>query len=191
MKRCTALFNDGWADWEAGPVLAVLREHLGWSVKIATPTGQDAESIGGVRARADLSFAEVDPAANDLILVIGSAQWTRREHPEVYDLMRRTVGAGVPLGAICGATVAAARSGILDDRAHTGNSLEEMTGKAASYRGSAHYRHVPTAVSDQGVVTAAGESPMTFAAEVIRLTEKREGDALAAEYLAICRTEHR
>jgi hypothetical protein len=31
MKRCIALLHHGWADWEAGFVLAALREHFGFT----------------------------------------------------------------------------------------------------------------------------------------------------------------
>lgn len=190
MKRCIALFNDGWADWEAGPILAGLREDLGWRIQIATPKGQDAQSIGGVRARADMGFGDVETTKMDLLLVIGSEQWTQREHPEVYELLRRTVTAGVPVGAICAGTIAAARSGILDDRAHTSNSLKFLEQYVPRFPGKATYRDVPHAVSDRGVVTAPGSAPATFAAEVIRLVEQERGDSVAREFLAMMKAEH-
>ncbi len=39
MTKVVAFFQPGWADWEAGSVLALLREQLGATVAIATPDG--------------------------------------------------------------------------------------------------------------------------------------------------------
>lgn len=189
MKRCVALFNDGWADWEAGPVLAALREYMGWAVAIATPTGKDAESIGGVRAHADVAFANIDSDAFDLLLVIGSEQWGKREDPDVYALLRSRATTGKPIGAICLGVLAAARSGILDTRAHTGNDGDQLVQKAPAYRGKPLYESVPHAVADQGVVTARGEAPYTFAAEILRLVEPERGPAIATDFLAMARAE--
>lgn len=103
-------------------------------------------------------------------------------------IMRAAVAAGVPLGAICGAVVQAARAGLLDDRAHTGNRAEELVEKAPNYRGAALYRDVPHAVADAGVVTASGEAPRTFAAEIARLLHP-ETAPLIGEYLKLARAE--
>ncbi len=190
MKRCIALFNDGWADWEAAPILAALREFFDWSVKIASPQGEDAQSIGGIRARADMTFDAVDPTQADLILVIGSEQWFTREHENVYELLRKTVALKVPVGVICGATLAAAKAGILNDRAHTSNDAEFLVKKAPQYKGSGFYKNVKTAVVDKGVVTAAGDAPITFAAEIMRLVEPTKTEYIN-QFLDSMRAEHR
>lgn len=169
MKRCTALFHHGWADWEAGFVLAALREHFGIAVRIATPGGVEAMSIGGVRAAADLAFADVRPEALDLLLVIGSERWSRDPDPEIVDLLRRTNAAGKPVGAICAGTLAVARAGLLDGRAHTSNSLPFLQANADGYAGATRYVDSARAVSDDGVVTAPGSAPGSFSVEVLRL----------------------
>lgn len=190
MKHCIALFNEGWADWEAGPILASLREFMQWHVSIATLNGAEATSIGGIRAAADLKVDAIDLKKTDLLLVIGSVQWFDNDYSNVSNLISNAVKTNVPVGAICGATIAAARAGILNDRKHTGNALSELLGKAPRYIGASHYCDVPYAVSDKGVVTACGNAPMTFAAEVIRLVDNEKGHALANEYLKFMRMEH-
>ena len=73
--------------------------------------------------------------------------------------------AGVPVAAICGATIAAARAGLLDDRAHTSNERDYLVTHAPEYRGGRHY--VDTlAVRDRGVITASGAAPIEFAREI-------------------------
>lgn len=188
-KRCIALFHHGWADWEAGFVLAALREYFGVAVRIATPGGAEATSIGGVRAAADLAFADVRAEDLDLLLVIGSERWSAEQNPEVVALLKAVNAAGKPIGAICAGTLAAARAGLLDGRAHTSNSLAFLRTKAEDYVGADRYVDTPRAVSEGGVVTAPGSAPGSFSVAVLRLaapdqTEAIDGYAamLAAEY---------
>lgn len=189
MKRCIALFNHGWADWESGFVLATLREYFGFTVRIATPGGVEVTSIGGVRARADLAFDAVDPADTDLLLVIGSEQWIEVEDPTVTALLSRADAAGLAMGAICAGTLAAARAGLLDDRPHTSNALAFLRAKAPAYAGAAHYQDAPTAAVGRKLVTAPGSAPASFAVAVLRLVApEREADI--AGYAAMLGAEH-
>lgn len=189
MKCCIALFNHGWADWESGFVLAALRDEFGFDVRIATPGGAEATSIGGVRAAADLAFDAVDPGEADLLLVIGSARWIEAEDPAVTALLRRADAAGLVIGAICAGTLAAARAGLLDDRPHTSNSLAFLQARAPAYGGAALYRDQPRAVTGGRLVTAAGSAPATFAVAVLRLVVPDQQADIAA-YAAMLGAEH-
>ncbi len=147
-------------------------------------------SIGGVRAAADLAFADVTPEDLDLLLVIGSERWAEEPNREVVDLLRRVSGAGKPIGAICAGTLAAARAGLLDDRAHTSNSLGFLQAKAGGYGGARRYVDSPRAVSDGGVVTAPGSAPGSFAVAVLRLAAPGQA-ALIDRYEQMLALEHR
>ncbi|MDP2260918.1 MAG: DJ-1/PfpI family protein [Caulobacter sp.] len=190
MKRCIALFHHGWADWEAGFVLAALREYFDFTIQIATPDGVEATSIGGVRAAADMAFADVSPDALDLLLVIGSERWSREANPEVVGLLRRVSAADKPLGAICAGTLAAARAGLLDSRAHTSNSLDFVKANAEGYSGASRYVDSPRAVSDGGVVTAAGSAPGSFSVAVLRLVVPDQAEMING-YEKMLAGEHR
>lgn len=189
MKRCIALFNHGWADWEAGFVLATLREYFGFTVGIATPAGVEVTSIGGVRAAADLAFDAVDPVDADLLLVIGSEQWIGTEDPAVTALLRKADAAGLPLGAICAGTLTVARAGLLEDRPHTSNALPFLQARAPAYSGSAHYQDTPRAVTGRNLVTAPGSAPASFAVAVLRLVAPDQ-EAGIAQYAAMLAAEH-
>lgn len=190
MKRCIALFHHGWADWEAGFVLAALREYFDFTVRIATPGGGEATSIGGVRVAADMAFADVTADDLDLLLVIGSERWSKELNPEVVDLLRWVNAAGKPIGAICAATLAAARAGLLDSRAHTSNSLDFVKANAEGYAGARRYVESPRAVSDGGVVTAPGSAPASFAVAMLRLAAPEQA-ALIDGYEQMLAAEHR
>lgn len=178
MKPCIALLQHGWADWEAGFVLSGLQDDLGVEVRIATPSAEVVKSIGGVRALADLSFAEVDPDQARGIVVIGSGAWRTFDDAGLSGMLRRADALRMPIGAICAGTLAAARAGLLDDRPHTSNGVGKIEPFAPAYRGAAHYRDVPRAVVGGNVVTAPGSAPITFAVEFFRLIAPDQDEAI-------------
>jgi putative intracellular protease/amidase len=79
-------------------------------------------------------------------------------------LLHRLEREGVPIAAICGATLAVARAGLLEDRAHTSNELAYLQ-RIPSYRGSNRYVDA-LAVRDRGLITASGLGPTEFAREI-------------------------
>lgn len=74
---------------------------------------------------------------------------------------------GKVLAGICAAASGLAATGVLNDVAHTGNSLASHQ-RYPGYQGSHLYRDQPQAVRDRGIVTAAGSSPNTFTVEVLK-----------------------
>ncbi|HEY2659253.1 MAG TPA: DJ-1/PfpI family protein [Caulobacteraceae bacterium] len=169
MTRVVAFFQPGWADWEAAPILSLLREYMGGEIRIATPDRGPQTSIGGVRAAADAAFADIGPGDADLFLAIGSDAWPGYHDEAFFDLLRGAVDGGAIVGAICAGTVAAARAGLFEGRAHTSNGREWLSNTAPGYAGVATYVDTPKAVSDGRVVSAPGSAPQTFASEIARL----------------------
>jgi putative intracellular protease/amidase len=180
MTKVVAFFQPGWADWEAGTVLALLTEEFGGEIRIATPGGGPETSIDGVRAAADGAFAEIGPADADVFLAIGSDAWPGFHDEAFFDLLRRALAADRIVGAICAATVAAARAGVLDGRAHTSNGRDWLLRHAPAYAGHESYVDQPSAVTDRGLVTAAGLAPGTFAGAILRMVAPEHAPAIAA-----------
>ena len=89
------------------------------------------------------------------------------------------LAAGVPVAAICGATVGLALAGIIDERSHTGNSPAQL--KATGYRGAACYQNQP-AVTDGNLITASGIAPIEFAYQVLKKLEVYTPEMLEAWY---------
>ena len=75
MTVAVAFLQPGWADWEAGPVLASLREYFNVQIEIATPTGDPETSMGGILAAADYRFDDPVLSDADVYLLIGSDAW--------------------------------------------------------------------------------------------------------------------
>jgi putative intracellular protease/amidase len=175
---------DTMADWEPGYAVAGInnpeyQSHPGrYRVQTVGIAGK-ATTIGGITIIPDASLAEVDPAESAMLIIPGGAAWDEGGVPEVVEKAREFLAAGVPVAAICGATVGLARAGLLDDVDHTGNAAEHL--QATGYGGAARYRAEP-AVTGGNVITAAGTAPLEFAREIFRKLELYEPRVLDAWY---------
>lgn len=184
MTVAVAFLQPGWADWEAGAVLALLREHLKVQIEIATPTGDPETSIGGVLAAADYRFDDPVLSDADLFILVGSDVWSQGEIPAISALIRQALADGKPVAGICAGTTALARAGLFAGRKHTSNGKDWLEGVVPGYAGAEHYVDTPKAVTDGKLVSASGLAPVTFAAAVARLVAPEQA-ALIAEYEAM------
>lgn len=180
-RTAHVLLIDQVADWEPGHLLTEL--HTGrftgepWTVLGVASTTAPVPTMGGLRWVPDATIADVDPADSDLLVMPGGIGWQPgREEPYV-DLAARFLDAGVPVAAICGATEALARGGLLDDRWHTSAAREVL--EATGYAGGARYLD-QRAVAEGGLVTAGPQSPVQFARATLGMLELMSEERLEA-----------
>lgn len=164
---------DTMADWEPAHVTAELHSGRGFKdpqlrrpVRTVGSSRDPVVSMGGVTTLPDLTVDEVDPAGAALLLLPGGDVWLEPQHERVVTKAREFLAAGVPVGAICGATLALANAGILEGRAHTSNDLGLLKQLCPGYGNEAQYRHEP-AVTDGDLVTAGGVNPLEFSYQVL------------------------
>ena len=168
MSSVHIIVADGFADWEPGYALAEIRRSGGLSVTTVGFTGAPVTSMGGMRVLPDVALADVQPDAVRLFMLPGGDLWedeTAYPRAELERVLSRLRASGRPIAAICGATVAVARAGLLDDRRHTSNAKDYLIEKAAEYRGASVYQP-ELAVRDRGMITASGLGPVEFAREI-------------------------
>lgn len=175
-KAVYLLVVPGFADWEPAHALAELRRHGGYCVEVVGLTTAPVESMGGLMVQPSRTLAEVDPADVAVFIVPGADRWERSPmEPELTTLLHRLDAAGTPLAAICGATVAIVRAGLLRGRRHTSNGRAYLEKQVPDYGAGADYVEAP-AVRDRGLITASGLADVEFAAELMGelevLTEK-------------------
>jgi putative intracellular protease/amidase len=165
-KAVYLLVVPGFADWEPAHAIAELRRHGGYRVEVVGLTDGLVESMGGMRVKPSRSLEQVDPADVAVFILPGGDRWeTEPLEPELVALLRRLDAAGVPLAAICAATVAVTRAGLLRGRRHTSNGHAYLAQHASGYAGSTEYVDAP-AVRDRGLITASGLADVEFAGEL-------------------------
>lgn len=165
---------DTMADWEyayltAGLTIAAEQGDTRYRFVTASATGTtQVTTTGRLRVLLDTTLDDVPFDAISALVLPGGETWGAG-HEQVLDLARRCVEAGTPVAAICGATFALARTGLLDDREHTSNAPDFLA-SAPGYAGHALYREARTVV-DRGVVTAPATAPVDFARAVFEALE--------------------
>lgn len=167
MARIAIALTPDFADWECALLMAVARSYLGVDVVTASPDGGIVTSMGGLRVTPDMAYAGLDPAAFDALVIPGGLSWEKDEAPDFTALVRAFHGSGKVVAGICAAASALAATGVLNAVAHTGNSLASHNAQPG-YSGEAFYRDQPQAVSHDRVVTASGQSPVTFTMEILK-----------------------
>jgi putative intracellular protease/amidase len=179
-KAIYLLVVDGFADWEPAHAVAELRRTGGYEVKTVGLTLDPVESMGGLRVLPSMTVTDVDPADVAVFILPGGDRWENAEvEPEIAQLMKGLDSLGVPLAAICGATVAISRLALLRGRRHTSNGLEYLRSQHAGYAEAAHYVDAP-AVRDRGLITASGLGDVEFARELFEELNVFSADERAA-----------
>jgi putative intracellular protease/amidase len=167
-KRIAIVLIDAFADWEVGLFAAAARSWFGGGIRHFTPGGRPVRSMGGLSVTPEAALESLDVEKVDALVLIGSDGWQAADAPDLGAPVRAALGRGIPVGAICGATLAVARSGVLSERRHTSNARDFLTQNVPGYEAS-HYVETPKAVADGGLVTAPGSAPVTFALALLGL----------------------
>ena len=171
VKEILLFLTDQWADWEASHAIAGISFAEQYIVKTIGIDKQSKISIGGLRAEIDYSIEEYknfDSLA--MIILTGSFSWGENRYDEIADFVRKANESGVPIAAICGATIFLAKHGFLNSIKHTGDELEffeEMLKNEEGYKGQEHFS-VAQVINDGGFITANETAALEFAREIFR-----------------------
>ena len=135
--------------------------------------------MGGVTVLPSTIVPEVDPADVAVFILPGGDRWEQAPvEPELADLLHRLDVNEVPIAAICAATVAIARIGLLRGRRHTSNGLEYLRSNVSDYAEAENYVDVP-AVRDRKLITASGLGNIEFARELFEELDVMNADERA------------
>ena len=176
---------DTMADWETSFAIAGInnprfQQHPGrYRVITVGATRKYVTTMGGLRIMPDTTLSEINSTDAAMLILPGGETWESFSNLEAIDIARAFFIESIPIAAICGATFALARAGMLDDFHHTSNSRDYLL--ASGYRGDKFYCEVP-AVTDEGMITASGLAPLEFAREIFKSLGLYSSSALEAWY---------
>ncbi|WP_181701209.1 DJ-1/PfpI family protein [Nocardia sp. GTS18] len=177
---------DTLSDWEVGAATVNIaddswhREPGRFEVATVGLTTAPVTTAGRMRVTPDLALADIDPADSAMLILPGADLWDAGDDLAPFARKAREfLAAGVPVAAICGATLGLAKEGLLDDRAHTSNAAEYLV--SSGYSGAEHYVD-ESAVTDGDLITADAMSPFEFAREIFVRLDLFEPQVLDAWY---------
>ena len=170
-KAVYLLVVEGFADWEPAHAVAELRRNGDYRVEAVGLTSSPVRSMGGISVLPSKTLQEVDPADVALFILPGGDRWEQVPiESQLGDTLKRLDGEGVPIAAICGATVAVSQLGLLRGRRHTSNGLDYLRSHVPGYAEADNYVDVP-AVRDRKLITASGLADVEFAREIFEELE--------------------
>jgi putative intracellular protease/amidase len=189
-KKMTAylyIFNT-LSDWETGYITAELNtgrffKQSDKPVRVITiaNTKDAVKTMGGITILPDQTVAETTFTGNDLLILPGGETWLEDIHLPILSVATEFLPKGMIVGAICGATFALAKAGILDTRKHTSNDLNFLQQVCPDYKGAELYLNEP-AVTDNNVITAPGTAPLEFAQHILKRLDVFKPESLEAWY---------
>lgn len=156
------------ADWECAYLASALSMLGEGAFKpcFLSVDGRPIRSIGGLTVKADGDLSQA--AQCDALILIGGLGWRSEAAQTVEPVIADFVRTGRPAGAICDAVRPLARMGLLNDRQHTGNGMEELMAAAPdTYTGQQNYRTVQ-AICDRHLTTGNGTAALEFALELLK-----------------------
>jgi putative intracellular protease/amidase len=163
---------DTLADWETGHVTAELvsgrylkKPAPGYNLVLCGRTLEPVTTMGGICLTPEVLVTDIRPETGDLLLFPGADTWLDPSQAPVMEKVRELLAHGAHVAAICGATMALANAGLLDERRHTSNDLAVLKMFCPGYKGEKFYVNEP-AVTDGNLVTASGLAPVEFAYQV-------------------------
>ncbi|WP_417070497.1 type 1 glutamine amidotransferase family protein [Niveibacterium terrae] len=162
---------DDLADWEMAYAVTGINnpqfQIAPHRYRIRTVSLQDRPilSMGGIRIVPDLTLDQLSPHDSAMLILPGGMPWAFGQNTEAVEVARRFLDAGIPVAAICAATLALARAGLLDHRRHTSNAPEYLA--ESQYRGASLYEDAP-AVTDDKLITAPGTAAIDFARHIFQ-----------------------
>lgn len=188
MKTVYVYVMDTMADWETGWCLAEVNSKRFFkknaaeiSVKTVSLSKKPVKSMGGLTIVPDLAVSDIQITKDNALILPGSENWTEADNLRILQIAKQFLEAGGLVAAICGATVALANAGLLDNRKHTSNGAGFLNMFCPEYKGTDNYIDNP-AVRDGNLITAAATGALEMAKLILEYLDVFQPDTLEHWY---------
>jgi putative intracellular protease/amidase len=186
-RNCYVYVLDTLADWEIGFIAAESNSRRYFAkntrlefVKIGN-TLEPIKTMGGINITPEKAISDVEFQEGDLLVLPGADTWMDEKNKNILEIVSEVINKKVVIAAICGATVALAQNGLLNNRKHTSNDKDFLKMVCPDYSGSSYYINTPVVVDDN-LITATGLAPLEFSHEVFKKMNVMKEDTLEAWY---------
>ncbi|MDZ5760637.1 type 1 glutamine amidotransferase family protein [Carnobacterium maltaromaticum] len=188
MKTIYFYVLDTLADWEVGYIAAELNSRRFFkedapilTIKTVSHSKQPIYTMGGVKISPDCLVADIELSESNVLLLPGADTWNDSKNNAILTVARELLSVGGTVGAICGATVAIANIGLLNEYVHTSNGSGFLEMFCHSYQGQKFYVDQPS-ISDNNLITASSTGALMWARQIIENLDVFEQDTLDAWY---------
>lgn len=179
---------DTLADWELGYVTAELssgrffkKDAPEVSVKTVAISKESIKTMGGLTVVPDCSINDILVSEKSVLLLPGANTWDNPKHGAIIEKASELLSMGGMVCAICGATVALANAGLLDQRPHTSNGAGYLEMVSPSYKGQKFFVDAPS-VADRNLITASSTGGLLWAKQIIERLDVFQHNTLEAWY---------
>lgn len=175
---------DTLADWELGYVTAELnsgrffkKDAQRVSVKTVGISKEPVKTMGGLTIVPDCVINDIAVNDKSVLLLPGGNTWDNPKHGTIVKKAEELLSVGATVCAICGATVALANAGLLDQRPHTSNGTGFLEMTCPNYKGQSFYID-KLSVSDHNLITAGAAGALLWTRQIIEYLGVFQSDTL-------------
>lgn len=179
---------DTLADWETGYVTAELHSGRFFkkdaekvSLKTVSNSNDPIKTMGGMTIVPDCLIEDIIVSKTSVLILPGANTWSDPKHGAIIEKAKELLSSGGAVCAICGATVALANIGVLDNRPHTSNGSGFLEMVSPNYRGQSFYIDKPS-VADHNLITASSTGGLLWAKQIIEHLGVFQSDTVEAWY---------
>ena len=176
------------ADWEIGYLTAEINSGRYIKKSIEKPkivkvakNMDTIKTMGGIEITPDITVKEIKIQKNDLLILPGADTWLTENNEEILNFIKNNMGKDITIAAICGAAIAMAYNGLLNEVKHTSENLDLLKMTCPNYNGEKNYYDIP-AVVDSNIITASGLAPLEFTYEIFKKMNIMENNTVEAWY---------
>lgn len=147
--------------------------------------------MGGLTIMPDCLIEDMVVNKTSVLLLPGSNTWSDTKHGAIIEKASEFLSVGAVVGAICGATVALANVGLLDNCPHTSNGVGFLEMVSPSYKGQSFYID-DLSVADNNLITASSTGALLWAKQIIEHLGVFQSNTLEAwyKYFSTGKPEH-
>ncbi|WP_424350103.1 DJ-1/PfpI family protein (plasmid) [Latilactobacillus sp. 5-91] len=188
MKTIYIYVLDTLADWELGFVTAELNSRRFFKegapvlkIKTVSHSKQPITTMGGIEISPDCLIEDIDLSENSILLLPGADTWNNSQNNIIISKAQDLLSVGGKIGGICGATVALANGGLLNETEHTSNGPGFLDMFSPAYHGQKFYLDQPS-VCNNNIITASSTGALMWTKQIIDMLDVFEQDTLEAWY---------
>ena len=188
MRKVYIYLLNTMADWEIGHISAELNSRRFFKkdaeeidLKYVSVSKEIVKTMGGLTVTPDCLVDDISIDEKTVLIFPGADTWNDESNNKVLEKAVEVLDANGTVCAICGATVALAKKGLLDQCSHTSNGKGFLEMFVPEYKGTDFYVDSP-AVADKNLITAGATGSLLWAKLIIERLNVFSDKALESWY---------